>query len=65
VACGRLDGYFEENVKSWDIMAGELIAREAGAITSDFAGDPARPAEFLVATVGIHAALLHIINRAD
>lgn len=65
VACGRLDGYFEENVKSWDIMAGELIAREAGAITSDFAGDPARPAEFLVATVGIHAALLHIIDRAD
>ncbi len=30
VACGRLDGYFE-NVFPWDIAAGRLIASEAGA----------------------------------
>ena len=65
VACGRLDGYFEENVKSWDIMAGGLIAREAGAVSSDFSGGAARPSEFLVAAPGIHAALLQLVNRHD
>lgn len=65
VACGRVDGYFEENVKSWDIMAGGLIATEAGAISSDFTGGSARPAEFLVATPGIHAGLLQLINNDD
>lgn len=65
VACGRLDAYFEENVKSWDIMAGELIAREAGAVSSDFAGASARPAEFLVAAPGIHAAMLELVNDRD
>ena len=30
VACGRLDGYYE-NVKVWDCAAAQLIAREAGA----------------------------------
>ncbi|CAG7844649.1 Inositol-1-monophosphatase SuhB [Pseudoclavibacter triregionum] len=31
VACGRLDGYFEEGLQPWDMAAGTLIAREAGA----------------------------------
>ncbi|HUF97855.1 MAG TPA: inositol monophosphatase family protein [Ilumatobacter sp.] len=62
VACGRLDAYFEENVQSWDIMAGELIAREAGAVSSDFAGNLARPAEFLIAAPGVHAAMLELIG---
>lgn len=30
VACGRLDGYFERNLKIWDYAAGMLIVREAG-----------------------------------
>ncbi|WP_220718424.1 inositol-1-monophosphatase [Agarivorans litoreus] len=39
VAAGRLDGFFELNLKPWDIAAGELIAREAGAIVTDFSGN--------------------------
>lgn len=31
VAAGSVDGYFEEGVQAWDIAAGGLIAREAGA----------------------------------
>ena len=31
VASGAVDGYFEEGVKAWDVAAGGLIAREAGA----------------------------------
>ena len=38
VAAGRVDAYFEMGVKAWDIAAGELIAREAGALVCDFAG---------------------------
>jgi myo-inositol-1(or 4)-monophosphatase len=38
VAAGRMDGYWELGLKPWDLAAGELIAREAGAIATDFAG---------------------------
>ena len=38
VAAGRVDGYFEIALKPWDFAAGELIAREAGAIVCDFTG---------------------------
>lgn len=38
VATGRVDGYFELSLKPWDFAAGELIAREAGAIVCDFTG---------------------------
>lgn len=38
LASGRVDGFFELGLKPWDIAAGELIAREAGAIVTDFAG---------------------------
>lgn len=31
VACGRLDAYVERGLKPWDLAAGRLIAREAGA----------------------------------
>ncbi|MGP3982834.1 inositol monophosphatase family protein [Streptomyces sp. KR80] len=40
VACGRLDGYYERGLNPWDYAAGELIAREAGALTG---GRPAEP----------------------
>lgn len=32
VAGGRLDAYYESGLNSWDRAAGELIAREAGAV---------------------------------
>lgn len=38
LAANRVDGFFELGLKPWDIAAGELIAREAGAILTDFAG---------------------------
>jgi myo-inositol-1(or 4)-monophosphatase len=33
VGCGRVDGYFERDIKVWDYSAGALIAAEAGAVT--------------------------------
>jgi myo-inositol-1(or 4)-monophosphatase len=32
VACGRVNGYFERDIKLWDYAAGALIATEAGAL---------------------------------
>jgi myo-inositol-1(or 4)-monophosphatase len=64
VACGRLDAYYELHLNSWDAAAGELIAREAGAVTSDFAGGPARPAEMVAAAPGIHSALIAALGNA-
>ena len=40
VACGRLDGFWEEHLNPWDTAAGFLIAGEAGARTTDFQGNP-------------------------
>jgi myo-inositol-1(or 4)-monophosphatase len=36
VACGRFDGFWEQNLKPWDTAAGYLIAREAGATITGF-----------------------------
>ena len=38
VATGRLDGYWESDLNLYDVAAGALIATEAGAAVTDFAG---------------------------
>lgn len=39
VALGRLDAYYERGLNPWDFAAGELIAREAGALTGGRPGE--------------------------
>ncbi len=39
VAAGRFEGYWEYNLKPWDIAAGILIAREAGAFVESIRDD--------------------------
>ncbi len=39
VAAGYYDGFFEYNLKSWDMAAGILLIQEAGGIISDFEGN--------------------------
>ncbi|MCD8366276.1 MAG: inositol monophosphatase [Clostridiales bacterium] len=36
VACGRIDGYFERNLKPWDFAAGALLVEEAGGCAATF-----------------------------
>lgn len=38
VAAGRLDGYWERNLKPWDIAAGIIMIREAGGVVSGVEG---------------------------
>ena len=35
VACGRYDGYFQNNLNLWDIAAGIILVREAGGAVND------------------------------
>jgi myo-inositol-1(or 4)-monophosphatase len=37
-ACGRFEGFFEYNLKPWDVAAGTLIVQEAGGKVTDFKG---------------------------
>lgn len=39
VAAGRFDGFFEFNLKPWDIAAGALLVQEAGGIVTDPQGN--------------------------
>ena len=38
VACGRVDAYYELGLAPWDLAAGALIAREAGAVVQNLHG---------------------------
>jgi len=38
VAAGRLDAFWEINLKPWDIAAGALLVREAGGLVTDMNG---------------------------
>ncbi len=37
VAAGRIDGYVERELMSWDVLAGKLLVEEAGGMASGFA----------------------------
>jgi myo-inositol-1(or 4)-monophosphatase len=39
VARGRLDGFWEQGLKTWDVSAGGLIVLEAGGVVTNFGGD--------------------------
>lgn len=38
VAAGRVDGFFEYNLKPWDYSAGSLVIEEAGGMATDWDG---------------------------
>ncbi|MGQ1890253.1 inositol monophosphatase family protein [Thermophagus sp. OGC60D27] len=38
VACGRFDGFYEYNLKAWDVAAGAFLVQQAGGKVSDFKG---------------------------
>jgi len=64
VACGRFDGFWEQELKAWDTAAGMLIAREAGARITDFQDQPYTPGDReLLATNGhIHREMMSLMS---
>ena len=64
VAAGRMDGFWEQDLKPWDIAAGTIIVEEAGGRVTDFAGEPysSRRSQILATNGGIHEEMLAITN---
>jgi myo-inositol-1(or 4)-monophosphatase len=67
VACGRFDGFWEQNLKPWDTAAGSLIAYEAGAQVTDFSNRQfAIDAKEILATNGcIHKEMLSLLHLKE
>jgi myo-inositol-1(or 4)-monophosphatase len=63
VAAGRMDGFWESDLKPWDIAAGALIVAEAGGRVTTMSGEPfASRAGNILATNGrLHAQMLETI----
>jgi myo-inositol-1(or 4)-monophosphatase len=66
VASGRVDGYWEQSLQAYDMAAGALIAREAGARVTSLEGneDILRPPfSVIAANPTIHALMLEEFQR--
>jgi myo-inositol-1(or 4)-monophosphatase len=65
VGAGRLDGYWEKDLKPYDVMAGMLVAREAGGRVTDYAGGefPQREdrGRYVASNGVIHAEMLRVL----
>ncbi len=64
VACGRFDGFWEQNLKPWDTAAGQLIAVEAGSVVTDFLNNPFTidKKEILATNGKIHGEMLALLS---
>ncbi len=65
VAAGQVDAYYEQGVQYWDIAAGGLIAREAGARMGGLHGQPAGPDLTIAAADGLFADLHDLLAEAS
>jgi myo-inositol-1(or 4)-monophosphatase len=65
VAAGQVDGYYEQGLKYWDVAAGGLIAREAGALTGGLRGQAAGTAMTIAAGPGLFADLHDLLASLD
>jgi len=66
LACGRLDGFWEMDLKPWDVAAGALIVAEAGGRVSDFSGGELEiyGNEILASNGLIHAEMIRVLRGA-
>src|SRR5215469_1695097 len=65
VAGGRVDAYYEQGVHEWDIAAGGLIAREAGAMMGGLNGRPAGEAMTIAASPALFHELHDLLVALD
>lgn len=67
VAAGRADGFWEYSLNPWDMAAGVVICREAGAVVTDADGEPWTTGSPSICAAGtrLHAAMLEVIRSAS
>jgi len=65
VAAGRYDGFWETNLKSWDIAAGVLLVEEAGGVVSDLQGGQSfmTSGNILAASTHVHEDMLRVTSK--
>ena len=66
VAAGRFDGFWELALKPWDVAAGGLICKEAGARVTNVFGEAdyiSSPQSILATTPGIHPRMLEELKN--
>ena len=64
VAAGRYEGYWESNLKAWDIAAGIILVREAGGYVTDRAGGNAmlERGDIVAANSQLHETFLDMVR---
>lgn len=65
VACGRLDFYFENPIHNWDVSAGVIICREAGATVSRMNGSGSEidDTQVCASNGNVHEQIVHLIQE--
>ena len=63
VASGRYDGYFQNNLKIWDIAAGIILIKEAGGIINDINLSKTENIKVIASSEDINAKLIEKINN--
>jgi myo-inositol-1(or 4)-monophosphatase len=61
VATGRLDAYYERGLGPWDLAAGGLLAREAGALVGGLGARPASSELVVAAGPGLYDELQELL----
>ena len=64
VAAGRMDGFWETDLKPWDVAAGALIVAEAGGLitTTDGGAFNSRIGDVLATNGRLHGAMLDVVR---
>lgn len=67
VACGRLDGFWEMKLAQWDLAAGTIICREAGASVTNLTGGEfdIRTGHVLATNGSIHTELIEALSFGE
>lgn len=68
VACGRQEGYIEQDLKPWDYAAGSLILTEAGGCVKSWSGGSLpylKNADVLACTKKIEASLTELVQGGN
>ena len=67
VACGRFDGFWEQNLNPWDMAAGAVIAAEAAAAVTNFSNKKfcVDHNEILVTNGKIHQEMLELLSLKE
>jgi myo-inositol-1(or 4)-monophosphatase len=66
VAAGQAEGYWVKRLQPWDVAAGTLIAREAGALVTDLHGNAdyfKPPYCLLIANPTLHGVMLEVLRE--